>query len=268
MPELAEVLFHSRQWRTGFGVKIARVETHGHARNFRDTEVDQLEKALVGDQIEASETYGKKMRFLTRRGGFLGIHLGMTGRLVCRKKDSPPSKEDRYEHLSLYLENDLVLGFQDYRQFGRVWWHKGAGKAPWWEPKGPQPHEENFTFPLYKKFLGKGKTAPLKAFLLKQELFPGIGNWMADEILWRARIRPATPVGRLGPARQRRLYEEIVAVSRWAVEVIGKTHEDPPEDWLFPHRWRDGGLCPKTGKPLRRENIGGRTTCWSPSWQR
>ena len=42
---------------------------------------------------------------------------------------------------------------------------------------------------------------------------------------------------------------------------------DPPKTWLFRHRWKDGGLCPHTGVPLLREEIGGRTTCWSPARQ-
>jgi formamidopyrimidine-DNA glycosylase len=40
-----------------------------------------------------------------------------------------------------------------------------------------------------------------------------------------------------------------------------------PDSWLFNHRWENGGLCPKTGVPLVREEIGGRTTCWSPGRQ-
>ncbi|MCH8474819.1 MAG: Fpg/Nei family DNA glycosylase [Opitutales bacterium] len=268
MPELAEVLFHSRQWKDGLQKTIKRVETHDHARNFCDTDTAALRKGLTGDSLRVSETYGKKMRFLTESGGSLGIHLGMTGRLVVRRESDPPQKEDRYEHLSLHLAEGKVLGFQDYRQFGRVWWYQGTGNPSWWTITGPQPHEAGFDLTLFKEYLGKGRRTPLKAFLLKQELFPGIGNWMADEILWRARIRPSTRVASLGVVRQKRLYTEIVAVSRWAVKVIGQTHEDPPKDWLFPHRWCDGGFCPQTGKPLRRETIGGRTTCWSPAWQR
>jgi formamidopyrimidine-DNA glycosylase len=51
------------------------------------------------------------------------------------------------------------------------------------------------------------------------------------------------------------------------MRVIGTDWGRPPDDWLFNHRWMDGGSCPHTGKPLRREKIAGRTTCWSPAWQ-
>jgi formamidopyrimidine-DNA glycosylase len=56
-------------------------------------------------------------------------------------------------------------------------------------------------------------------------------------------------------------------VCRDAMRVIAPDWSRPPEDWLFNHRWRDGGICPRTGRPLQREPIGGRTTCWSPAWQ-
>ena len=40
------------------------------------------------------------------------------------------------------------------------------------------------------------------------------------------------------------------------MRTIGRHGKDPPSGWLFHVRWQDGGLCPETGKPLRRETIG------------
>jgi len=110
---------------------------------------------------------------------------------------------------------------------------------------------------------------------LMQERFPGIGNWMADEILWRAAIHPAQPAGSLTPAEINTLYREIRTVCRNALNAIAGRGDLLPHDlnvgipdtWLFNHRWRDGGRCPRTKQPLERADIGGRTTCWSPSRQ-
>jgi formamidopyrimidine-DNA glycosylase len=104
-----------------------------------------------------------------------------------------------------------------------------------------------------------------------QEMFPGIGNWMADEVLWRAGIHPARPAGLLGPAEVGTLFRQLRQVCRVALETVACEHNgswsDPPEGWLFHARWSPGGRCPKTGAPLVHETIGGRTTCWSPGRQ-
>jgi formamidopyrimidine-DNA glycosylase len=132
-----------------------------------------------------------------------------------------------------------------------------------------------FTVAAVTAFLHRRRRSPLKAVLLQQERFPGVGNWMADEILWRAALAPARPAGTLTPAEVRRLWRACRLVCRQALAVIaGKGDHLPadlnvgiPSSWLFLHRWRDGGRCPRTGKPLARATIGGRTTCWSPAWQ-
>lgn len=91
---------------------------------------------------------------------------------------------------------------------------------------------------------------------------------MADEILWRARIRPDRAAKALTPEERAALYKALRSVCHEAIRIIGADYSDPPESWLFRHRWRDGGVCPKSGEPLKRDTIGGRTTCWSPAWQR
>ena len=101
-----------------------------------------------------------------------------------------------------------------------------------------------------------------------QEFFPGIGNWMVDEILWRARIHPAERAGNLSPAKQKALWEQTRFVTNGALETVGTRGGDPPSDWLFHVRWKDGGNCPQSGKSLVRETVAGRTTCWCPSLQR
>ena len=100
-----------------------------------------------------------------------------------------------------------------------------------------------------------------------QERFPGIGNWMADEVLWRAGFHPKAKAGAFGPLAVRRLRATLREVCRDALRVIGKDWSDPPDSWLFNHRWDKGGRCPRTRGPLSHVTIGGRTTCWSPRRQ-
>nr|WP_281384128.1 hypothetical protein [Pelagicoccus albus] len=131
----------------------------------------------------------------------------------------------------------------------------------------PEPQTDGFDRAWFDSMLARRKGSVLKALLLQQDLFPGIGNWMADEILWRARIRPDRKFGSLDDSERSELFDSIRWVSSEALRIIGKDYSDPPVSWLFKHRWKDGGICPVSGEPLLRENIGGRTTCWSPAIQ-
>jgi formamidopyrimidine-DNA glycosylase len=118
------------------------------------------------------------------------------------------------------------------------------------------------------EFLSRHGRAPLKAVLLLQRGFPGVGNWMADEVLWRASLAPAHLAGKLDAGETKRLFRALLFVCRVAMRTVGHDYRDPPAGWLVHRRWRRGGHCPRDGAALRHRQIGGRTTCWCPSCQR
>lgn len=95
-----------------------------------------------------------------------------------------------------------------------------------------------------------------------QSGFPGIGNWMADEILWRAKIAPANRAATLSATQRAALLRATRFVSREALRIIGHDNSDLPDSWLIHQRWKAGGVCPRHGVELERATIGGRTTAW------
>lgn len=264
MPELAEVEFYRRRWSPAFGETITQVHLSRDPRVFRQADPASILSHLTGSVLETSEAHGKRLAFLFSGRTWLSIHLGMTGSLALENPSFVPT---RHHHLVLRTPS-AALAFRDPRKFGCLCLWSGQGTPPWWQDRPPDILEPGFTHPLVARFLSRHGRSPVKAVLLMQEGFPGIGNWMADEILWRARIAPATRALNLTPPRIRRLHRETVAVARQAMEVIAPSWGTPPDSWLFNHRWKNGGACPRTGAPLIRETIAGRTTCWSPSWQR
>lgn len=264
MPELAEVFFNLQRWQSARGHRVIEVRLHPNSRVFRGCSVPQLQAQLPGAVMQTSQTHGKQMLFQFSGGRWLGIHLGMTGELVTEAGTYPQGKHD---HLVLRQQARTLI-FRDPRQFGRVRFTLSQEAPEWWRSLPPQILDLTFTPHRLAQAVSRRKKTPLKSFLLLQEYFPGIGNWMADEILWRARLSPKRLTGSLNPNQIRTLHREIQKVARGALRFIGNQGKDPPDTWLFNHRWSDGGLCPKTKKPLVRETIGGRTTCWSPAWQR
>ncbi len=273
MPELAEVEFFRKRWdQAARGRRIARVHTHDGKKLLRGIDLPAFRHAITGATLESSEARAKQMLFRFSGGSWLGIHLGMSGELTVAPATHVPAKHD---HLVLFTKEHALV-FTDPRMFGRVLFHRGDAAPAWWTKIAPALGSPEFSLEAVAAFLRRRARAPIKAVLLMQERFPGIGNWMADEILWRAAIHPARLAGSLRPAEVRTLWRECRGVARRALDTIaGKGRYLPPDlnahipkSWLFWHRWEEGGLCPKTKRPLRRAEIGGRTTCWSPARQK
>jgi len=267
MPELAEVEFFRKQWDAGRNQKILAVRLHATKRVFRGTNPASLRQALTGARLLDSQAHGKQMLFRFSKNAWVGIHLGMTGKLHTALSRAAPFLPGRHDHLVLRLaERSLV--FTDPRQFGRVLFHCGRAAPPWWRRLSPALLAGEFSLPVMEEFLSRHRAAPVKAVLLLQAGFPGIGNWMADEILWQAGIHPRRPAGKLSPAETKRLHRIVKSVSRTALRTVGVDYGDLPRAWLFDRRWERGGYCPKDGAALRHDAIGGRTTCWCPSCQK
>lgn len=293
MPELAEVEFYRRRWDAGMGQPVIAVRIHPRARDFRGADPRALVRALVGQHLTGSEARGKQMLIRFGEAAWLGIHLGMTGRLRVdaglrgsvrpgrrrggrtRGNSVAPSQEPtrhipaedaRHDHLVLEQPVQRLV-FSDPRMFGRIRFDAGVEPPPWWRALPPSVLDPAFDVAALGAFLRRRARAPLKGVLLLQERFPGVGNWMADEILWRAGLHPSRPAGSLHAGELGRLWREVRFVARGALRSIAHDGRQLPRGWLFHQRWTDGGLCPRSGVLLVRETIGGRTTCWSPAVQ-
>ena len=273
MPELAEVEFFRKRWhQAAAGERILDVLTHDTKKLLRELDLPAFRRALIGATLESSVAAAKQMLFRFSGNVWLGIHLGMSGELTVAAPEHAPGKHD---HLVLITRRHALV-FNDPRMFGSVDFHVGPEPPAWWSRIAPAILSREFTVAAVTTFLRRRARSPIKAVLLMQERFPGIGNWMADEILWRAAIHPARLAGSLTPAEIRTLWRECRNVCRQALAAIAGRGDELPADlnagipstWLFQHRWQRGGRCPKTGKPLAHATIGGRTTCWSPARQK
>lgn len=272
MPELAEVEFFRKRWSAGHGAKVLAVRLHAGKKVFRDCDTALLTRRLTGAKLLGSETAAKQMLFRFSGDSWLGVHLGMSGETRVEPPNYVATKHDHF----ILVQKARQLVFNDPRMFGGVRFHHGKEPPAWWTKIAPAVLSPAFTVEAVADFLRRRARTPIKAVLLMQERFPGIGNWMADEILWRAAIHPKRLAGSLSPAEVRRLHRECRQVCRLALDTIAGRGDYLPPDlnahipktWLFWHRWEDGGRCPRSGKPLVREEVGGRTTCWSPARQK
>ena len=263
MPELAEVEFFRKQWNAGIGAKVLSVELHARKRIFRDMNTRDLISSLTGARYLRSSTHGKQLLFEFSDGARLGIHLGMSGAL---RMETASSRSEKHDHLVL-RQQKCALVFRDPRLFGRVRFHRGEDDPSWLQQSAPAINSTGFDRAFVDRFLKQHARAPIKAVLLMQRGFVGIGNWMADEILWRAGLAPALAAGKLTVAQRARLFLATRFVARESLRIIGADDSDPPRSWLIHQRWKPGGICPRHRTPLRRETIGGRTTAWCTKCQ-
>jgi formamidopyrimidine-DNA glycosylase len=264
MPELAEVEYYRKQWDVGLGQRVIKVETHKNTRVFRGMNATDMAEALRGLDYCQSSARGKQMLFRFGSEAWIGLHLGMTGKL---RTGNASSRAGQHDHLLIRLQK-VVLVFCDPRQFGRVQFHRGPKPPHWWTKIPATPAEPAFTAKAVRAFLAKHGRLPIKGALLLQTGFPGIGNWMADEMLWQAGIAPGRKTAELSPAEVTLIWKMGRHVARRALGTIGKDFSDPPSDWLFHQRWSRTGVCPRHKMVLSCATIAGRTTVWCMKCQR
>ena len=213
----------------------------------------EIAAALVGARLVGASRRGKSMWLDSDRGPVLGLHLGMAGRIVVddraagdRLRGADGARWDRFE---LAFADGGRLALHDKRRLGR------AVLDPDLSGVGPDAAEVGRA--LFRDRVGRG-SAPLKARIMDQAVIAGVGNLLADEALWQARLSPLRPAGELEEEELDRLRRTIRASVRSALRK-GGVHTGE----LISHRG-PGGRCPRCGAELVRATVGGRTTWWCP----
>jgi formamidopyrimidine-DNA glycosylase len=209
----------------------------------------ELADALVGHEFVAAHRRGKFIWLDTDDGPTLGLHLGMSGQIVL---DRDPGEPLRWDRFTIEFEDATRFALRDKRRLGR------AVLNPDYSHVGPDAADVGRAD--FRRLIGAGR-APIKARLLDQGAISGIGNLLADEILWQARVAPSRRASDLSADDLDRLRREVRAAVRSAIRK-GGAHTGA----FIKARGADGA-CPRCGHALSRATIGGRTTYWCPGCQ-
>ena len=213
-----------------------------------------LADALMGASFVAVRRIGKLLLMDTEGRGTLGLRFGMTGRLLVDGLSGvgqllycSPRDERAWDRLRVIFADGGELIVRDPRRLGGVILDPDESRLGL---------DAAAVTPAGLRRVLAGSSAPLKARLLDQSRLAGVGNLIADEVLFRAGLDPARPAGALTPAETRRLHRHLRQTVDDLIEG-GGSHTGV----LVPLR-STGGVCPRDGTPLQRRTIGGRTT-WS-----
>ena len=278
MPELPEVDAARRlAARVALGRRIVEVACAADPIVFADPPAE-VRRALLGRRVVAIKRHGKHLWFELDRRPWLGMHFGMAGglqtprsagvKLVSHGKgERPPGWPPRFTKLHLTFADGGELVLADGRRLGRVRLRRDPRNEP---PIGLLGFDALLELPTPARFaaLLAERGAPIKALLLDQTFAAGVGNWIADEVLYQARIAPGRRARSLSRQETDRLRLALKRVVGTAVKVSSDSDRFP-KSWLFHHRWgRNAAAVTARGERIRHDTIGGRTTAWVPTVQR
>ncbi len=259
MPELPEVENYRRTAEAAVGRTISAVAAPDPWFLLGGADGPAARRLLVGRRLTAARRIGKLLLLDVEEAPTLGIRFGMTGTLLVdgqpgtdRLIYSSPRYEPAWDRFSLGFSDGGTLVVNDPRRLG------GILLDP--DVSGLGPDAAMVTASALAAAL-RGSKAPLKARLLDQSRLAGVGNLMADEVLWRSRLSPLRPAGSLSPAEVRRLHRHLL---RTIGDLTGRGGSHLGD--LMEER-RTGGRCPRDGTELVRSTVGGRTSWWCPAHQ-
>ncbi|KAF5466793.1 hypothetical protein F2P56_016689 [Juglans regia] len=276
MPELPEVEAARRAVEENcLGKKIKKAVIANDPKVVDGVTPSDFEAALLGKTVIAAHRKGKNLWLQLDSPPFPSFQFGMAGAIYIKgvavttyKRSAVKDTDDwpsKYSKFFVELDDGLELSFTDKRRFAKVRFLPDPAAVPPISELGPDALLEPMTIDEFIDSLSKKKTA-IKALLLDQSYMAGIGNWIADEVLYQARIHPLQIAASLSKENCATLHKCINEVIQYAVRVDAECSRFPLE-WLFHFRWgkRPGKV---NGKKIDFINAGGRTTAYVPELQK
>ena len=259
MPELPEV--------HGYKVYIDSTSLHKTITAFdcRDNRllkqpVSDFEKFLVGQSLTETRRIGKYLFVKTSGTKILVMHFGMTGRPNYYKEaDARP----KFGHIQLTFENGFHFAFENKRKFG--WWNLIDSIEDFKKEHNLSDDARELSLKQFKEALSTRKT-DIKKVIMDQSVAAGVGNWMADEILYQAKVHPKKKVDEMTEEDIKQVFESMQKVIEVAIENDAH-YSDFPKDFLI-HNRKENATCFHTGAAIEKIKVGGRTTYFSPEWQK
>ncbi len=270
MPELPEV----ETTRRGLAPHLLERRIHGvilRRPDLRWPIPAEVERELPGQRIDGVRRRAKYLLLDTAAGSAL-LHLGMSGSLRVLPGDTPLRAHD---HVDISLDNGRLLRFNDPRRFGCLLWQPVGETHELLRGLGPEPLDEAFDGD-YLFARSRGRSAPVKTFLMDQRIVVGVGNIYAAESLYRAGISPTRAAGKVSRGRYAALAGAARDILAHAITRGGTTLRDFLNPDGAPGYFEQelsvygrGGLpCRGCGAPLREASIGQRASVWCPRCQR
>lgn len=272
MPELPEVETIRRRLRSLIlGRKVARVEVF--ERRLRIPVSPRFSHQLQGKTILDVERRGKYLLIILEPDQVWISHLGMSGKLIYVKPSRPREKHD---HIIVTLDDGRQLRYHDPRRFGlsMLRAREDISSLPQFGDLGPEPFDPRYCGP-YLHTLLRGSRRRIRDLLIDQSVVAGLGNIYANEVLFRAGIRPTNRGWRLGRSAAERIAVFTPEVLLEAIQWRGTSFlsfrdgEDRRGEFQYHLRVfdREGKPCVVCASKIKRVSLGNRSAYYCPKCQ-
>ena len=276
MPELPEVEFGRRLLHAvAAGRTIVTAEVADDDLVVPEVSAGIVRDALLGARVTGTDRHGKHLWLTLHERPCVLFHFGMTGALRTRG-DEPLALETggaidrswppRFTKVSLGFDDGGEVAFVNARRLGRVRLRSDPHDEPPISALGFDPLKTLPSAAAFGARIGRRATK-LKVLLLDQGFAAGVGNWIADEVLYQARLAPHRTVDTLDAVERDRLRLALRRVIKTAVRLDARKDRFP-RDWLFHHRWGKAEGARTRRGAITFTSLGGRTTAWVPAVQR
>ncbi|XP_023645642.1 formamidopyrimidine-DNA glycosylase isoform X3 [Capsella rubella] len=261
MPELPEVEAARRAIEDNcIGKKIKRVIIADDSKVIDGISPSDFQNSVLGKTIVSARRKGKNLWLELDSPPFPSFQFGMAGAIYIKgvavtkyKRSAVKDSEEwpsKYSKFFVELDDGLELSFTDKRRFAKVRLLANPTSVRPISELGPDALLEPMTVDEFAESLAKKKIT-IKPLLLDQGFISGIGNWIADEVLYQARIHPLQTASSLSKEQCEALHTSITEVIQHAVQVSADSKEFPVE-WLFHFRWgkKPGNVNGKLFRPI------------------
>jgi len=257
MPELPEVEIMARnldRWLSGHTIETVEV---------LDEKMDEAGLlALIGTQVQGARRRAKYAVVDLVGGTSLVLHYRMTGKTVLDPQGI------RRARVRLRTRRGVVVAFEDHRRFGELWLlptdrldeffgGKRIGPEPWPQPRDGAWWSEQL----------RGLRGPIKSALMRQDRVGGIGNIIASEALYLARVDPRSRVPALA-------LDDWERIAKGVRQVIDRTlSEESGDEIAYVNQGGEGTFlvyghsgepCPRCEEAIERIVQSGRSTFYCP----
>lgn len=247
--------------------------------------IKKFSQTLKNNSFIDIDRIGKLLIFKLSRGGFMLVHLKMTGQLVYESKTELiagghftgnfQTLPNKHSHVIFKFKNGSNLYYNDLRQFGFLEIVSQKKLETTKAKYGLEPLTSNFTFANFKKALANRRVA-IKAALLNQNIIAGIGNIYADEILFAAGVAPSRPANSISERELKSIFQATSVILKKAIKYRGTTFSNYVDSSGRKGNFssflrvygRGGQKCYKCGDIIKKVKLAGRGTSYCEKCQK
>ncbi len=219
LPEILNLVKQINETLPGKTVGVGHLGNSPHKFVWYNRQPAEFEALTQGKIIGMARAQGRWLS-IPLQPGYVLLFGECGGRILYHPAGSPLPKK---YHLHLAFDDGSFLTALTQMWGAMELYAAGQEQErPYVKDMRPTPVDEAFTYEYFSALIDSllsGEKRSVKGLLTQDQLIPGLGNAVAQDILFHARLYPKHPVDQLSKAQRRKLY---VAIRKTVREITAK----------------------------------------------